>query len=347
VTLAAIALSRPDAHMDLPRAAALLAKTFGDRSAALDLARSEANNSRVVNYLKAAQAAGTRENWAAALDENDAIVAAFSASLRQRSAFARAMAEGAVDLPFATRCTVEAVGATAWLSGEGAAIPVSALSPEAIFLERRRAGAIVVISKELATSPQAEPIVARELQRAVAEVLDDAFFAEVVTATTSLNLASGGTTAAKMRADLAAMIDALDPDEASRFIWVAAPNVAAKLAVIGTEAAGSTIGTRIGLNGQLLGWPLLINDGMTAGTLRLIDVSRIAARLESIELSASDETTIEMDTAPTNNSASPTGTSVVSLWQTNSVGVLAKAYYGVKRLRSNVAATLSGIAWEA
>jgi hypothetical protein len=59
----------------------------------------------------------------------------------------------------------------------------------------------------------------------------------------------------------------------------------------------------------------------------------------------SQEASLQMDTAPTQSSATPTATSVVSLWQTNSVGFRAERTVNWQRRRDSAVAGLDTVNW--
>jgi hypothetical protein len=62
-------------------------------------------------------------------------------------------------------------------------------------------------------------------------------------------------------------------------------------------------------------------------------------------IDVSREASLEMLTNPTNDVNTPTATSIVSLWQTNSVGFRAERILNWQRRRATAVAYLSGAAW--
>jgi hypothetical protein len=69
------------------------------------------------------------------------------------------------------------------------------------------------------------------------------------------------------------------------------------------------------------------------------------AQDNGIEIDASDQVSLQMDDAPTMSSATPTATSSVSMWQTNSVAFRAEHGIGWKRGRLSAVAYLTGVSW--
>jgi hypothetical protein len=66
-----------------------------------------------------------------------------------------------------------------------------------------------------------------------------------------------------------------------------------------------------------------------------------------VDVAMSTEASLQMDDAPTMASDAPTATSVVSLWQTNSVGFRAERTINWLRRRSEAVALLTDVNWGA
>ena len=77
----------------------------------------------------------------------------------------------------------------------------------------------------------------------------------------------------------------------------------------------------------------------------LIDGVGIAGESDAIKIDASDDTTIEMETEPTQDSTTPTASEMVSMFQTNSVAIMAKAWFGAERIRDDAVARITNIMW--
>lgn len=109
------------------------------------------------------------------------------------------------------------------------------------------------------------------------------------------------------------------------------------------------VGASINLAGEssFMGLPLVASDSAPAdssgGLIGIIDQDRIVlAGATEASLEVSREASIQMLDNPTNNSVTPTATTMVSLWQTNSVGLLAKITVNW-RAAPNSAAYLVGV----
>ena len=117
--------------------------------------------------------------------------------------------------------------------------------------------------------------------------------------------------------------------------------------VMRPEVAASIAGPafpRVGVNGgEVLGLPVLTSRKAPAASIILIDGASIATgNGTDAGLSISTKAAIQMDDDPDMTGDSPTGTSVVSLWQTNSVGLLADITTGWKRVRADAVVMITG-----
>ncbi len=105
---------------------------------------------------------------------------------------------------------------------------------------------------------------------------------------------------------------------AGRLAWLAAPDVANRLAISNTRGGTSPTGVS-----EAYGLPLFVSSGMLAGTLALINGDQVAGDVQGFGLEATDQATLNMDTAPTlPNAVTGAGApSMVSLWQENSIAL--------------------------
>jgi hypothetical protein len=77
--------------------------------------------------------------------------------------------------------------------------------------------------------------------------------------------------------------------------------------------------------------------------LLLVDAQQVAAASETIQLSATSEAIVQLDTAPDSPAS---GSSVMtSLWQANLTGLKAERVFGVQKLTSTGVAVLTGVAY--
>ena len=108
-----------------------------------------------------------------------------------------------------------------------------------------------------------------------------------------------------------------------------------------------------GLNmrgGTLFGLPVIVSEYVptaTAGAVvALVNASDIyLADDGGISIDISTEASLEMDNEPTNDSVTPTETTLVSMFPTNSVAFLAERTINWKARRTSAAAYLHSVNW--
>jgi HK97 family phage major capsid protein len=113
--------------------------------------------------------------------------------------------------------------------------------------------------------------------------------------------------------------------------WIMSPQLAAAMALL-RGSGGSPAYPALGaLGGALAGLPALVsvgldgNDSDGTSSIALIDGSAIGMTEGEPQLQASRQASIEMSDTPTGDSAAPTATSLVSMFQTDSVALRAVA----------------------
>lgn len=274
-------------------------------------------------------------------------------------------------VPFNVRMGSATSGGTGYWVGEGQPIPVSKMQTDNLTMTIAKAAGLMVITRELArlSTPQAEMIVRDDLIKTVTKFLDQQFidpnFGPVTSTgapgavtygipSTQVRQASG-TTAAALRADFAALADPIftanvDPNDA---VWITTPLMAMKIGMINTS-----LGTRefpdINMNGgSLFGLPVIVSQAAyVSGSpdyghlIVLVKPSDIFIGDEGgIEVDARDDVSIQMDDAPTNNVTTPTATSLISMWQTESVAIKVVRYINWKRRRSTAVGYIRSAAY--
>jgi hypothetical protein len=90
--------------------------------------------------------------------------------------------------------------------------------------------------------------------------------------------------------------------------------------------------------------PLLVSSTLEDGELVLLDAAGIAADAGAIEVKASAETSIEMSDAPTQDATTGTATAAsVSMFEVDSVAIMATANFGAELLRTDAVAKITGM----
>jgi HK97 family phage major capsid protein len=189
------------------------------------------------------------------------------------------------------------------------------------------------ITKRLVEDYASDLLVTRDLQQVCAEALDLAFAnpanagtadekpASVFYGTTAI--ASSGSTAAAFRADFLALVAAFDGNLDTAAI-VTDTTTALQIGLMTATMGASVIA--VGGDSRLVGLPAFFSDAVprdgSGGMLGLIDLDRIdVVGMEQAELAIGRDATLMMSTDPETDAPRP-----VSMWQTNTVALMALAY---------------------
>jgi HK97 family phage major capsid protein len=324
-----------------------LARANGKPIEAAAMAQGARAPARVVDVLQKA-AVGPDSTF----DNPDGrlLLGAFVDALRHTSIFYRLLADSAMTrLPFDVVIGSIATAAGAAIVDRGEAIPVRSMALEQATLQRRKAAALVALTKELldAGGTAAEGLLTRSLRASVSEAVDADFLTNVVLSGVS---ATNSTTDAL--ADLAAMLTTVALAEESRPYFLASPSAAIKAATVASASGGRIFPEASPTGGAMLNIPMIVSSQVTSGNLILVDAARFAGASDTIEIAASRSAALEMRDDPTMSvdatsspGPNPVHANTVSMWQTNSVAVRAIAYFGAARLRSGGVAAIDQIAW--
>lgn len=313
----------------------------------------------VAMVLKAAVAAGdtTTSGWASELVYNQNITAAFLEYLRPQTILGKI--QGMTRVPFNVRWGTQTGGSTGYWVGQGAPIPVSKLTTGADTLGIAKAAGLVVLDKELimSSAPSAEMLVRNDLAKTIAQFLDVQFIAPDYAAVANVSpasitngvepMAASGTAAANLRTDAQNLFATFDTNnlEGPDFVWITTPKVARAISMMLTSLGEPLYPTVTPFGGTFMGYPLIVSlSSMMVGSpvtgegnlLALVHAPSIAMADEGgITIDASEEAAIQMLDNPTNTSTgSTTATTMVSMFQTNSVALRATRFINWKKRRS-------------
>ena len=314
--------------------------------------------SATVEMLRAAVPGASAGGWGGELTDDAAAAAVeFFELARQGTILARL--EGLRRVPRRVPFVAISSGATAYWRGTGKPTPVSRMAFDRDTLDTLGMGCLVVLPAELVkdASPEAEALIRGDLLRAVTELLDSTFIdptnAGVAGATPrSVTYAAPTLTSSGDLAD--------DVEEAlGRFAgslatasWVMHPRLAA---AIGIRAGGRGVGADVGARGGVMaGLPVIVSESCAhdsdAGTIALVDGAGIVLAEEpGIAVSTTDTATIEQDDTPTGASDTPTAATatLVSLWQSDSVGVKAVVRANWAKARAGSVVTITAASYPA
>ena len=280
-------------------------------------------------------------NWAEELTLFEGAAAEFFALVREKSLLGRI--PGLRRVPLRIRMISAATGVTAAWVGEGLAIPVSNASYDEGNLEPRKVAALCVVTEELARSsdPSAELVIRNDMIAAIAAAIDLTFIDPTNSGTPGVkpasvtngapSIASSGDGAADIRELIAGF-----PGDLERAVLIGSP---ATFAVLSDPFLLPGLGVR---GGQALGIPAIPSTA-AGSTLALIDPDGIAVAEGDMDLRTSREAVVEMKSDPAGSAITPTGAQTVSLWQTDSVGILAHKIVNWEVARPSVQ-TVTGVA---
>lgn len=250
--------------------------------------------------------------------------------------------------------------ATGYWVGEGKGIPVSKADYMDVTLTSLKVGALAVISKELLfnSSPAAEQLVRDALVNSSGQRVDQTFLSATA-ASAGVSPAgvfngvsagsSAGTGADDVRQDLFDLLQ----------VFIAAKN-ASGLNVVTTPSLASAISfqrTSLGIKefpdarydgGTLETIPMVTGDNVPAGTFALLkpsDIYKIENR--GLEVSVSQDATIEMSDAPAGNIDVPAAQAnkPVNMFQTDSVAIKVVRPISFAKRRSHAAQYINDAAY--
>lgn len=295
------------------------------------------------------------------------IIADFVEFLRAQTIIGKFGAGGIPSLrsiPFRVPLIGQATGGTAYWVGEGDGKPLTKPSFSRTELAPLKVAAITVATMELLrdSSPSAERMLRDDLAAAVAARLDITFVDPTVTASAGVSpasitngaevITSAATTDAdairnEVRSVMLKFSNALNPLTSG--VWIISSSTALALAMM-VNTLGQAEFPGISINGgTFMGLPVIVSDHVTdyvvlmnAGDIWLGDVG-------GLQIDMSDQASLQMvagdDEGSTQSSITPTATSVVSMFQTNSVAFRAERTMNWARRRTSAVAYIEDVDW--
>jgi HK97 family phage major capsid protein/HK97 family phage prohead protease len=269
------------------------------------------------------------------------------------------------NVPFRVPLISQTDGGDGYWVGEGKPKPLTKFSFARTTLEPLKVANIAVLTKEALrdSSPSAEMIVRDSLAAALRERLDLDFI-------NPAKAASAGVSPASITNGVSAIVSTGNDSDAVRedirllmAEFIAANNAPTSAVFIMsslTALALSQMRNPLGqkefadinmMGGSLEGIPVITSEYVPSvsagGYVVLVNAQDIYfADDGDITIDMSREASLQMNDAPTTQDAlTGTGTSLVSLWQTNSVGFLAERSLNWAKRRSSAVAVLSGVNW--
>lgn len=328
--------------------------------------------------IRAAVPAGTTlsGSWAEDLvGDATSVYADFVEFLRPQTILGKFGQNGVPSLrnvPFRVPLVGQTDGGDGYWVGEGKPKPVTSFDFSRTTLEPLKVANIAVVSDEVLrdSSPSAELIIRDSLAAALRERLDIDFINPAKAAAAGVSpasitngvtpiVASGTGDADDIRTDIKALFATfIAANNAPTFgVWIMSSTTALALSLM-VNPLGQPEFPGISMNGGTFwGMPVIVSEyvptvtagspAATTGYVALVNAQDIyLADNGDIRIDMSREASLQMNDAPTTQDATTgTGTSLVSLWQTNCVGFLAERSLNWAKRRTSAVALLSGVAW--
>lgn len=307
--------------------------------------------------------------WAAPLVDYQNFAGDFVEFLRPQTIIGKFGSGGIPGLrriPFNVRITGQTSGGSGYWVGEGAPKPLTKFDFNAVELRWAKVANIAVLTEELMrfSNPSAERLVRDALAAALVERLDIDFIdpdkaavanvspASITNGVSPISAAGSSDDAIRnaIKALWAPFISANNPPSSAVYIMSASRALSLSLRF---DALGNRSFPGISINGgTFLGIPVIVseyvkNDGGSAGDLVILaNASDIwLADDGQVTIDASREASLQMDDAPSNNSATGTESQVVSMFQTNSVALRAERYINWAKRRTSAVQYLDAVTW--
>jgi hypothetical protein len=323
-------------------------------------------DSDVIGTVKAAVAAGSNQpgSWASALHSPEgAAFVDFAEFLRPATILGKFGSNGIPELRkigFDEPVILQTGGGKGYWVGEGKPKPLTAFDFKRDVLGRLKVANIAVLTEEniRSTNPSSEAIVRDALKAALVETQDLAFIDPTNSGEATVRPASvtNGATAkasvgrdadavrADARAAMAAFIAA--NNSLTTGVWIMSATNALGISMLTNALGQKEFPTMTMLGGTFEGLPVIVSE-YAGSTVALVNAADIYEADEGdIVVDMSREASLEMkDGGLTQDGLAGTGTSLVSLWQNNLVGLRAERTINWRRRRASAVAYITGARW--
>nr|WP_176024873.1 phage major capsid protein [Brucella pseudintermedia] len=336
-----------------------LAAAKGDPLRAVEIAKTHyPEQTRIHNVLKAAVAAGTTTDptWAGALVDYQNFAGDFIEFLRPSTVigkFGTGNIPSLFNVPFNVKIPAQTSGGDAYWVGEGAPKPLTKFDFSQIELRWAKVASIAVLTEELVrfSNPSADLLVRNALGDAIRARLDIDFIDPAKAAVANVSPASitNGVTGIPSTGNPDQDIDALYTQfitanlSTANGVFLMSEILAQQLARV-KNPLGQREYPEIGPKGGVLdGLPVITSQYIPAGMLALVAADQIyLADDGQVVIDASREASLQMVDNPANNSGTATPAELVSLWQTNSIGIRAERYINWQKRRAQAVSFVTG-----
>lgn len=316
---------------------------------------------------KAAVAAGTTSDptWAGPLLEYNQFAGDFVEFLRPQTIVGRFGRDGIPALrsiPFNVHVRGQTSGGDAYWVGQGAPKPVTKFDFNDAYMPWTKLANIAVLTEDMIrfSNPKADVLVRDALGEALISRMDIDFIdlnkaevanispASITNGVTPIVSSGSDLEAARVDAN-AAMQEFIDNNlSLANGVWIMSSTTALALSQM-RNALGQKEHPELTMNGgRYEGLPVITSQYVAptsgGGFIALVSASDIwLADDGQLMIRTSNEASIQMLDNPTNNSATATATSMVSMFQTNSVAMLAERFIHWKKRRTSAVAVISNV----
>ena len=302
-------------------------------------------------------------NWLEGLiGEETSAVGDFVAYLRAQTILGR-FGNGGIpalrSVMFRTPLITQTTGGDGYWVGEAKAKPLTSFTFTRTTLEPLKVANVCVLTNEAIrySSPKADVLIRDQMVEALRERLDTDFIDPAKTAVAGVSpasitngadtVASSGDTADDIRLDIRALwakyTAANNPPSSG--VWVMSSNNAVALAMMTNPLGQPEFGSMSMTGGTLGGMPVIASDYVSSIVVLLNASDIYLADDGGMEVKSSTEASLEMSDAPAHNSSTPTGASLVSMFQTNSTALLAERSINWARRQVPAVVYLTGVTW--
>lgn len=312
---------------------------------------------------RAAVAAHTTSNSDALVSDEGGVYADFVEYLRPQTIIGQFGTNGVPALrrvPFRTPLITQTGAGSGYWVGEGEAKPVTSFAWTRTTIEPLKAANIAVITDELlrSSSPAADAMIRDSLVEALRARLDTDFIDPAKAASAGVSpasitngltpLTSAGGTADDVRTDLQAIFGAFigANNAPTTGVWVMSATRALALSLM-MNALGQQEFQGLSMRGGTFqGLPVIVSEYVADDDVFLVNAADVYLADEGgFAVDASRDASLQMADNPTNSSATPTATTLVSMFQTNSMAIRAERTINWARRRDSGVVHLNATAW--
>lgn len=331
---------------------------------------------RIVTKANVVAGASVSGNWAEDLvGDETAVYADFAEYLRPMTIVGKFGQNGIPNLrrvPFRTALIGQTGGGQAYWVGEGKPKPLTAFDFSRTSLDELKVATISVVTEELLrkSSPSADAILRDALAAAVAERIDTDFIDPAKAASAGVSpasitngvsaITSAGSTADDIREDIRALMKTFVAanNTPTSGVWIMSSSTALALSLMVNPLGQPEFPGITMRGGTFVGLPVIVSEyvptatagspAVTTGFVVLANASDIYFADEGgVQVDVSREASLQMLDNPTNDTVTPTATSLVSMFQTNSVAFRAERILNWSKRRASAVAVLDGVSWGA